>query len=148
MVIICFCTFAVHAELVDLWEFSSRENQARATELAKELRCPQCQNQNLQESTSPIARDLRLEVYRMVEAGKSNDEIVTVMTDRYGDFVLYKPKLTAATWLLWGAPFLLLLIGVVMLWVQCRKNRKTTLMIDDKAQAAIAQFLAEREKRP
>ena len=70
------------------------------------------------------------------------------MTDRYGDFVLYKPKLTTATWLLWGAPFLFLLIGAVMLWVQCRKNRKTTLMIDDKAQATIAQFLAEREKRP
>lgn len=88
--------------------------------MAKELRCPQCQNQNLLESTSPIAQDLRLEVYRLVEAGHSSQEIMALMTQRYGDFVLYRPPLRSATWVLWFGPGVLLvcLLGGLVLRIR------------------------------
>lgn len=97
---------------VALFEFSSTEQQTRAIELAKSLRCPQCLNQNLVESNSPVARDLRLKVYTMVEQGHSDKEIIEFMTTRFGEFVMYKPKFTVNTWILWLCPLLLLLVLV------------------------------------
>ncbi|WP_145579697.1 heme lyase NrfEFG subunit NrfF [Yersinia vastinensis] len=114
----------VSADLVDTYHFSSPQNQQRALALAKELRCPQCQNQNLLESTSPIAQDLRVEVYQLVEAGHSSEEIVAQMTQRYGDFVLYRPPLRGATLVLWFGPGVLLICvlgGVV--WRVRRRAR-------------------------
>ncbi|ELI8096273.1 TPA: heme lyase NrfEFG subunit NrfF [Yersinia enterocolitica] len=110
----------VLADLVDTYHFSSPQNQQQALALAKELRCPQCQNQNLLESTSPIAQDLRLEVYRLVEAGHSSQEIMALMTQRYGDFVLYRPPLRSATWVLWFGPGVLLvcLLGGLVLRIR------------------------------
>ncbi|EPC7975323.1 heme lyase NrfEFG subunit NrfF [Yersinia enterocolitica] len=110
----------VLADLVDTYHFSSPQNQQQALALAKELRCPQCQNQNLLESTSPIAQDLRLEVYRLVEAGRSSQEIMALMTQRYGDFVLYRPPLRSATWVLWFGPGVLLvcLLGGLVLRIR------------------------------
>ena len=99
----------VLADLVDTYHFSSSQKQQQALALAKELRCPQCQNQNLLESTSPIAQDLRLEVYRLVEEGRSSQDIMALMTQRYGDFVLYRPPQRQATWILWFGPGVLLL---------------------------------------
>ncbi|EMJ2903836.1 TPA: heme lyase NrfEFG subunit NrfF [Yersinia enterocolitica] len=110
----------VLADLVDTYHFSSPQNQQQALALAKELRCPQCQNQNLLESTSPIAQDLRLEVYRLVEAGRSSQDIMALMTQRYGDFVLYRPPLRSATWVLWFGPGVLLvcLLGGLVLRIR------------------------------
>ncbi|MFW5387424.1 heme lyase NrfEFG subunit NrfF [Yersinia sp. 2542 StPb PI] len=98
----------VAADLVDTYHFSSPQHQQQALALAQELRCPQCQNQNLLESTSPIAQDLRLEVYQLVEAGHSSQEIMAVMTQRYGDFVRYRPPLRSATLVRWFGPGVLL----------------------------------------
>lgn len=95
---------------VETFKFENQHDQQRAIKLARELRCPQCQNQNLIESNSPIAKDLRLEVYTMINEGKTDQQIIDFMTTRFGDFVLYKPKLTPRTYLLWGAPVFLLLI--------------------------------------
>lgn len=92
---------------VELFEFESSDQQQRAISLAKTLRCPQCQNQNLIESNSPIAKDLRLVVFNMVKEGKSNNEITQYMTDRFGEFVLYKPAMNASNLLLWLLPSLL-----------------------------------------
>lgn len=112
----------VVADLVDTYHFSSPQNQQQALALAKELRCPQCQNQNLLESTSPIAQDLRLEVYQLVESGHSSAEILTSMTQRYGDFVLYRPPLRSATWVLWFGPGVLLIgiLGGLVLRIRSR----------------------------
>ncbi|CNG33982.1 heme lyase NrfEFG subunit NrfF [Yersinia frederiksenii] len=112
----------VVADLVDTYHFSSPQNQQQALALAKELRCPQCQNQNLLESTSPIAQDLRLEVYQLVESGHSSAEILTLMTQRYGDFVLYRPPLRSATWVLWFGPGVLLIgiLGGLVLRIRSR----------------------------
>ncbi len=113
----------VMATPVDTYEFKSPENQKRGLSLAHELRCPQCQNQNLIDSNSPVARDLRLEVYKMVDEGKGDDEIIEFMTSRYGEFVLYKPKMETKTYILWLGPIGLLLLGLIVGFIFIRKQR-------------------------
>src|SRR3990167_9320272 len=100
---------------VDTYQFQHPELQSRAQDLARALRCPQCQNQNLVESNSPIARDLRLEVYRWVDEGQSDEQVIARMTSRFGDFVRYDPPFKASTALLWGGPALLLLLALARL---------------------------------
>ncbi|MFA0006814.1 cytochrome c-type biogenesis protein CcmH, partial [Vibrio sp. 10N.261.46.E12] len=97
---------------VELFEFENPEQQQRAITLAKTLRCPQCQNQNLIESNSPIAKDLRLVVFNMVKAGKSNSDITQYMTERFGEFVLYKPAMKVSNLLLWLLPSVLFLLFI------------------------------------
>ncbi|MDD9196317.1 heme lyase NrfEFG subunit NrfF [Aliivibrio sp. S3MY1] len=110
-------------ESVELFEFNSPQEQKRSIDLAKQLRCPQCQNQNLVESNSPIAKDLRLEVYQQIKAGKSDKDVVAFMTRRFGDFVLYEPPLNAKTYVLWLLPLLLLIGFSIMAVNLVRKNR-------------------------
>ncbi|MEZ9290163.1 heme lyase NrfEFG subunit NrfF [Vibrio lentus] len=107
---------------VELFEFESPDQQQRAITLAKSLRCPQCQNQNLIESNSPIAKDLRLVVFNMVKAGKSNSEITQYMTERFGEFVLYKPAMGASTLLLWLLPIALFLLFIYLSVKSVRKS--------------------------
>lgn len=102
---------------VELFEFKTPQLQKRAIELAKSLRCPQCQNQNLVESNSPIAKDLRLIVFQKINQGQSEQDVVDFMTARYGEFVLYKPSLSLSNALLWLAP-LLLLAGFILFSVR------------------------------
>ena len=88
--------------------------QARYEHINRELRCLVCQNQTIGDSNATLAQDLRREVREMIAAGKSDDEIRTFMVDRYGDFVLYKPRMTPVNYLLWAAPVLLLLLGTFL----------------------------------
>ncbi|EKO3800086.1 heme lyase NrfEFG subunit NrfF [Vibrio harveyi] len=98
---------------VDLFEFHSIELQQRATRLAKTLRCPQCQNQNLVESNAQAAKDLRLKVYTMVNEGHSDQEVKDYLVTRYGNIVLYKPPFNYSTAMLWILPALFLIIFVL-----------------------------------
>lgn len=127
----------VFATPVDTYEFKSVDNQKRALELAHSLRCPQCQNQNLIDSNSPVAQDLRLEVYQMVDAGKADDEVIEFMTSRYGEFVLYKPRMEAKTYALWLGPVFLLMCGLLIGFFFIRKQRITEL--DDQEISAEEQ---------
>ena len=111
------------AEMVDTYQFQNQDDRTRAVELAKSLRCPQCQNQNLVESNSPIAYDLRLEVYKMVDEGKTNQQIIDKMTARFGDFVNYKPPFKWNTALLWLLPVALLILAAVLLYFSNRKKQ-------------------------
>lgn len=120
----CILSFSTYGEIVDTFQFQNSEDRIRAVELAKSLRCPQCQNQNLVESNSPIAYDLRLEVYKMINEGKSNEQIIDVMTARFGHFVLYKPPFHWRTALLWGLPFLLLSAALVAMWHYGKKHEE------------------------
>lgn len=111
-----FSPFTRSADLeqnVDLFEFHSVEVQQRATALAKTLRCPQCQNQNLVESNAQAAKDLRLKVYTMVNQGSSNQEIKDYLVARYGNIVLYQPPFNYTTALLWIFPALFLILFVL-----------------------------------
>ncbi|HDM8184684.1 cytochrome c-type biogenesis protein CcmH [Vibrio harveyi] len=98
---------------VDLFEFHSIELQQRATRLAKTLRCPRCQNQNLVESNAQAAKDLRLKVYTMVNEGHSDQEVKDYLVTRYGNIVLYKPPFNYSTAMLWILPALFLIFFVL-----------------------------------
>ncbi|MBS4702408.1 heme lyase NrfEFG subunit NrfF [Aeromonas veronii] len=114
---------------VDTYQFSHPERQTRAQEVARALRCPQCQNQNLVESNSPIARDLRLEVYRWVDEGQSDEQVIARMTERFGDFVRYDPPLKASTALLWGGPLLLLGLALLILFRRFTRTQVQTIPV-------------------
>ncbi|WP_373777852.1 heme lyase NrfEFG subunit NrfF [Glaesserella sp.] len=122
LVLLCFACF-VRAEMVDTFQFHSEADRLRAIALAKSLRCLQCQNQNLVESNATQAYKIRLEVYEMVNQGKSNEEIITIMTDRFGDFVNYKPPFNPQTWILWGTPFVLLLVMLGAVWWRVKRRK-------------------------
>lgn len=134
---------------VDTYEFKSPDNQKRALSLAHSLRCPQCQNQNLIDSNSPVASDLRLEVFKMVDEGKGDDEIIEFMTSRYGEFVLYKPKMEAKTYILWLGPIGLLIIGLAIGYIFIRKQRisgNTPQEISAEDQQALDALLKRNSK--
>ena len=93
----------------------SQDLDQRTTALAHELRCLVCQNQTLAESNAPLAVDLRGQIREQLAAGKSESDVKAYMAARYGDFVLYRPPFKASTWLLWLGPFVLLLLGIIIL---------------------------------
>lgn len=116
--------FATQAHSVDLFEFDTPKQQKQAIELAKTLRCPMCQNQNLIESNSPVAKDIRLRVFELVKSGKSNQQVKAYMVDRYGEHVLYQPPMSGKNILLWGMPvaFAMMLAGFMI--ITMRRNSR------------------------
>ena len=108
---------------IDTYEFKNDAERDRFRELTKELRCPKCQNQDIADSNAPIATDLRREIFRMLGEGKDNQQIIDFMVDRYGDFVRYKPALTAKTAILWFGPLGLLVGGFVVIGVIVGRRR-------------------------
>lgn len=143
------CAINVKASPIDTYQFQNMDNQKRAVSLAQELRCPQCQNQNLVDSNSPVARDLRIEVYKMVDEGKSNDEIIDFMTSRYGDFVLYLPRVETKTYILWGGPIALFILGLLtVLFLVRRQKKASTLKVElSKAQQQELQRILKESKK-
>jgi cytochrome c-type biogenesis protein CcmH len=96
----------------------------REVDLAKQLRCLVCQNETIADSRAGLAQDLREKLREQIAAGKSDAEIIAFMTDRYGDFVLYRPPLKATTVLLWAGPFVLLAVGLLIGWRVVRARTK------------------------
>jgi cytochrome c-type biogenesis protein CcmH len=113
--------------------FDDPAMQARYEHINRELRCLVCQNQTIADSNATLAQDLRREVREMLVAGKTDDEIRTFMIERYGDFVLYRPRLTMVNFLLWAAPVLLLLLGT---FVGFRVIRKQAAQMKDEGPEA------------
>lgn len=109
---------------IDTYEFRDDAERARYRILVEELRCPKCQNQNIADSDAPIAMDLRREIYRMLGEGRSNEEIIDFLVDRYGDFVRYNPPVNARTWLLWYGPWLMLGGGAGVLALIVLRRRR------------------------
>lgn len=94
--------------------------EARVNRLAEDLRCLTCMGQSIADSQSSFSADMKREMRVMIAAGKSDKEIMDFMVQRYGDFVLYRPPVKSTTWLLWGGPFLLLILGLVFLALRLR----------------------------
>lgn len=99
----------------DVRQFNTPEDEARYKALIEELRCTVCQNQNIADSNAELAADLRRKTYELVQQGMSNREITNFMVERYGNFVLYRPPLSAGTLILWAGPFLALAFGGFLL---------------------------------
>ncbi|MFI7866280.1 cytochrome c-type biogenesis protein [Ectopseudomonas khazarica] len=145
---------AVAHAAIDTYEFASEAERQRYRTLVEELRCPKCQNQNIADSNAPIAMDLRDEVYQMVEAGKTDAQIIDFLVARYGDFVLYNPPVTSRTLLLWYGPAGLLLIGFVVLGVivlrrrgQQKDRADAGLSVDEQARLAALLDQASQDKK-
>ena len=122
--------------------------EQRLAKLSHELRCLQCQNQTLADSPAGLATDLRNEIRAQMKAGKSDEEIKVFLTQRYGDFILYKPRVTYTTYLLWFGPFVLLLGGLYVLFLYIRQRRdmipEQPLSADDRRR--VEELLAASRK--
>src|SRR5256884_9779259 len=124
--VICFATVALAKEAKPA-EDPQIEQRMRA--LTEQLRCLVCQNETLADSRADLAEDLRKEIREQMKAGKSDQEIIAFLTQRYGDFVLYKPPVKSTTYLLWFGPFVLLFAGTGVLYRYLKRRRE---LIDDK----------------
>ena len=109
---------------VDAYQFDDAQKEARFKQLIDELRCLVCQNQNLADSNAELAQDMRRLTYEMVQRGESNEQIVTFMVQRYGDFVLYRPPFKNSTVMLWVGPFLILGVAVLVIIVFIRRRSR------------------------
>jgi cytochrome c-type biogenesis protein CcmH len=128
--LITLLILAIPAMAIDTTKaFDDPELQARYEEIISEVRCLKCQNQTIKDSNAFLAGDLRREIRRMLEEGLSNDEIYDFLVDRYGEFALYRPRASGKTLILWIAPGLLLLGGIVVIGGVLRK--RMALPIDE-----------------
>lgn len=109
---------------VEIMPFASVEQEQRYRTLTEELRCPKCQNQNLEDSNAGIAVDLRQQIYTMINDGKTDEQIIDYMVARYGEFVLYRPVHDQSTVILWYGPLALLLLGALIFLIVLLQNRK------------------------
>ena len=98
--------------------------EQRLVAISEEMRCLVCQNESLSASRSDLAQDLRRELRTLIKQGKTDAEIRDFMVSRYGDFVLYRPRVSPTTWLLWAGPFLLMIVAVVVLLVYLRRRNR------------------------
>ena len=133
----CPAAYAVQPDEI----MSDPVKESRARDLSRELRCMVCQNQSIDDSDAPLARDLRVLVRERLVAGDSDAEVLDFLTARYGDFVLLKPRLTAHTALLWLAPFAIVLAGVFAVIAFLRRRR------DEAAAAAPAALSPDEQRR-
>jgi len=128
---------SVSSHGVDSRQLSDPKQQESYETLTKELRCLVCQNQTIADSNAELAGDLRRQVYEMLQQGKTEQEIIRFMTDRYGDFVLYKPPFAGKTSLLWIAPVLFLFMGLMMVFFVIRRKRATAQVQVDALETDI-----------
>ena len=126
LVIILLALVPVSAFSIDTLEFDTDAQRLQFQVLTEELRCPKCQNQNIADSNAPIAVDLRNEVHRMILEGDNEEQVINFMVERYGDFVVYKPKFDTTTYLLWLGPALIAFLGFIIVVISARKKRPVT----------------------
>lgn len=120
--VMCLTSGLLQAE--EVVQFASPERAERYYTLIEELRCPKCQNQNLEDSNAGIAVDLRQQVYSMIQSDQSDEQIIDYMVARYGEFVLYRPVQKPSTAILWYGPFALLLVGALIFTGVTLNNRR------------------------
>ena len=135
--VICFASVALAKEAKPA---EDPQIAQRMRALTEQLRCLVCQNETLADSRADLAEDLRKEIREQMKAGKSDQEIIAFLTQRYGDFVLYKPPVKSTTYLLWFGPFALLFAGTGVLYLYLKKRRE---LIDDQPLTADERTRAE-----
>ncbi len=121
---------ALHAQAIEPLPFANHAQEVRFQHLTRELRCMVCQNENLADSNAELARDLRLEVFKLMQQGKTDAQIKDYLVARYSRFVLYDPPLDPSTLALWFGPAAILLLGAGVVLVAVRKRRHDDVAID------------------
>lgn len=132
---------------VDVHQFNNPAQEAQYRAMIEELRCPKCQNQNLAGSDAPIAQDLKQKTYELVKDGQSDQQIRDYMSERYGDFISYRPPVRPSTWILWFMPPVLLVLALTgwLLMVRRRSQRRPKAVgLSAAEQAKLDQLLATR----
>jgi cytochrome c-type biogenesis protein CcmH len=145
--LLCVSFGAISAP-VETFQFDSPETEKTFHKLSEELRCLVCQNQNVAESNADLAKDLRLEIYTMLSDGKTEDEIVDFMVQRYGDYVLYRPPFKPMTWLLWFGPVIIFAIALIFV-VRFLKSQADATQTDSLSKEDIERIKnlhAEQDK--
>ncbi len=131
---VVFFSTTVSSEIL-VYEFKDTELELRFNHLTQILRCPKCQNNNLADSNAPLAVDLKDIIYEKLHQGQSDEQIIGFLKERYGDFISYKPPLRPSTWLIWFGPFIILVVGVILIirFVAGRKNEASSSVskVDD-----------------
>lgn len=117
---------AANAQAIDPLPFKDHAQEVRFQNLTSQLRCLVCQNENLADSNADLARDLRHEVFGLMQQGKTDNQIKQYLVDRYSDFVLYDPPVKPSTLLLWFGPGLFLVVGAAVVLVTIRKRGRAT----------------------
>ena len=102
----------------------NKKQEFRARDISKNVRCMVCQNQSIDESSAPLAKDLRILIRNKIKAGNSNEEIYKFLTDRYGDFILLKPPIKLSTLALWFLPLVFFIVGVFVVFWHNKKSKR------------------------
>jgi cytochrome c-type biogenesis protein CcmH len=133
---------------IETYEFDDDTLLERYQVLSAELRCPKCQNQNIAGSNAPIAADLRAQLYQQLQAGRSDAEIIDYMVQRYGEFVLYRPRWDKVTLVLWLAPLILLALAGWILFSTLRGNRTTprAVSLSEEEQRRLDELLRREQQ--
>ncbi|WP_187376658.1 cytochrome c-type biogenesis protein [Histophilus somni] len=144
-----FLSFSAQAA-IDALNFTSMQQEKDYHSLTQELRCPQCQNNNIADSNASIAVDMRAKVYELLQKGQNKQQIIDYMVERYGSFVTYNPPVTGSTIILWVAPLALMILGVVI--VLRRKSGSSSKSaveaqpnLTQEQQKRLEELLKERE---
>ncbi|MCO7223612.1 cytochrome c-type biogenesis protein [Pleionea sp. CnH1-48] len=132
------------SEQQEVREFVNLDQQARYQQLINEIRCPKCQNQSIADSNAGISEDLRDLIYEKIMAGESDEAIVAFLTERYGDFISYKPSMRGANLILWFGPFLFIALVLLVIFARTRKATNVELSVEDEER--LQKLLSEEEK--
>ena len=133
---------------IDALNFSSPQQEKDYHALTQSLRCPQCQNNNIADSNAVVAVDMRGKVFELLQQGKRKEDVVAYMVERYGNFVTYDPPLSASTLILWLAPLLLVLFGIVFLFKRkphAQSAVKSDEVLTDEDNARLAALLDKKD---
>ena len=123
--IILIQLFSYNTNSVEPDEILQNKNQeSRARNISQNIRCMVCQNQSIDESNAPLAKDIRILIRKQIKEGKNDNEIYKFLTDRYGDFILLKPPVNLNTLALWLLPFIFFIIGVYVIFFHNKKSNK------------------------
>jgi len=151
IVLLCFMS-APSYSAIDSFEFATEQQEQLFHDLSKELRCPKCQNQNILDSNSELAKDLRNKTYELVKKGQNEEQIVDYMVARFGNFVRYDPPMTPATIFLWLGPLLFVVLGFYFLYAQIKRQNREDEQLDEQEASRLQKILADemtknREKK-
>ncbi|WP_414479220.1 cytochrome c-type biogenesis protein [Pseudomonas luteola] len=147
--LLLFVSIGVAQAAIETFAYTNDAERERFQALTRELRCPKCQNQDLADSNAPIAADLRGEIHRLMNEGKSDEQIINYLVARYGEFVMYRPPVEQRTWLLWYGPAAFLILGFCIILIIVRRRQQQTLPsnapLSADEQARLASLLKKKD---